>query len=256
MLRAAACPCRCATTQCSTRIRSPRVRVGPARDVARRVDARHARLEVLVHRHARSIASPACSASASRGRTPTPITTRSASSRVPSSSTTASCSMRCRLAAEMEHDALLLVQRLDERRRAACRARARAACFGRDDVRRRRPRARSDAATSRPMKLAPIDDGALRLLRRGDDRAAVGERAQVVHVRQIARRGVRAGSARRRWRAAARRTRSARGLRRSSDLLRSVEARRAARARCRCRAPRRSRRAAAGSTPRGALPAR
>ena len=43
-------------------------------------------------------------------------------------------------------------------------------------------RARSDAATSSPMKLPPITDGAPGGLRRLDNRPAVGERPEVMHV--------------------------------------------------------------------------
>ena len=52
MFRAAASPCRSATTKCSTRMRSPVRRIRPARDVARREDVRRARLEIFVDRHA------------------------------------------------------------------------------------------------------------------------------------------------------------------------------------------------------------
>ena len=45
-------------------------------------------------------------------------------------------------------------------------------------------RARSDAATSSPMKLAPITTARFDAERLGDQRAAVGERAQIVDVRK------------------------------------------------------------------------
>ena len=47
-------------------------------------------------------------------------------------------------------------------------------------------RARSEAATSSPMKLAPITTARLRGLGALDDRAAIGERAQRVHMRRSA----------------------------------------------------------------------
>ena len=49
MLRAATCPWRSATTQCSTRIRSPERSIRPAGHVARGKDSRHACFEILVH---------------------------------------------------------------------------------------------------------------------------------------------------------------------------------------------------------------
>ena len=90
------------------------VHVGPPRDVSRREDP-----ATLVSSHSstttpRSIESPACSASAMRGRTPTPMTTRSAARRESSSSSTASSLDARRFAAEVEVHSLLLVQRADE----------------------------------------------------------------------------------------------------------------------------------------------
>ena len=84
------------------------------------------------------------------------------------------------------------------------------------------------------MKLDADDDGALRVLRRGDDRATVGERAQIVHVRQVGARDVetnRLGAGREQQRvvrAAASRPSI------STACARDVDARRVARARCRC----------------------
>ena len=46
-------------------------------------------------------------------------------------------------------------------------------------------RARRDAATSSPMKLAPITTARCDIERFGDQRAAVRERAQIVDVREI-----------------------------------------------------------------------
>ena len=46
-------------------------------------------------------------------------------------------------------------------------------------------RVRSDAATSSPMKLAPMTTHAARALRCVDDRAAIGERAQSVDMRLV-----------------------------------------------------------------------
>ena len=56
-----------------------RMRIRPPRDVAGGKDPAGARLEVLVDDHALSSVRPACSASAVDGRTPMPITTKSAS---------------------------------------------------------------------------------------------------------------------------------------------------------------------------------
>ena len=76
MLSAAIWPCRSATTQCSTRMRSPMMRIGPARDVAGGVDARRAglrdirsTLDALVDRQAGLLGERQC-AGARRRRPP------------------------------------------------------------------------------------------------------------------------------------------------------------------------------------------
>ena len=81
-----------------------------------------------------SIASPACSASSSRGRTPTPITTRSAARRVPSSSDDGVGLDALRLASEMERDAVRFVQRLNESAEVVAEHAGERKVFGRDDV--------------------------------------------------------------------------------------------------------------------------
>ena len=116
MLRAAVWPWRSATTQCSTRMAVAAVRIGPARDIAGREDARHAGFEV---RHSptmpRSTASPACSARAiARAHADAghdeirfePAATRQASP-APHRCRSPSCP-------EVEDDAVLLVQRTHE----------------------------------------------------------------------------------------------------------------------------------------------
>ena len=120
------------------------------------------------------------------------------------------------------------------------------------------PRARSDAATSSPMKLAPMTTARRAVSRARDDRAAVGERAQVVDVRAGRRRdiasrtGVGAGGEEQRAvaRASCRRRASTRRARGSIAVTRRAE--HAARS----SAPRRSRAGAAESSSSGALPAR
>ena len=89
--------------------------------------------------------------------------------------------MRLTRLAQVEDDAVRLVQAADE-----------AADLGAEHALERHaapgattctssPRARSDAATSSPMKLAPTTTARFAEAARGDDRPAVGERAQVVH---------------------------------------------------------------------------
>ena len=81
-VRAATCPWRSATTQCSTRSVRPYERRATGRH-RRRQRCRRARLQVLVHCDAAVIASPACSAIATAGLTPTPTTRKSLSSVAP-----------------------------------------------------------------------------------------------------------------------------------------------------------------------------
>ena len=67
MLSAAVCPCRSATTQCSTRMASPVRPVRPARDVAGREESRRARFEKGVDGDAAVNFRPAASARPRRG---------------------------------------------------------------------------------------------------------------------------------------------------------------------------------------------
>ena len=160
------------------------VRIGPARDVAGGVDARRARLEQFVHddaaihRQARLLGElePRPDADADDdeiGREPRAVVEHD---RVALDA--------LRFAAEMEHDALLLVQRSNERAEVVAEHALERKLLRRDDV---------DVDLARAQRRRDLEadearadhDGALCRLRRGDDRAAVGERAQVVHVRQI-----------------------------------------------------------------------
>ena len=156
MVRAAAWPWRSASDPVLDRTRPPLSRVGPARDVAGGEDPGALGLEESSTTMPLSIASPAASASAIAGRTPTPATTRSAASRSPSSSVTAARHRRrWRVLAEVEDDAVLLVERADEVAELAARAPAPAGARPGATTWTSSPRARSDAATSSPMKLAP-----------------------------------------------------------------------------------------------------
>ena len=151
--RATAWPWRTATCQCSMRTRSPSPRI--ARDVAGRPHARRgAQLGRRRRRRDRSQARPTSRARGA-GATPTPITTRSAAS----------------VAAVVEHDRVggdlapacgragtrrpCPRARGARTRRPRRRARARAAPPRAPTTVTSTPRARSDAATSSPMKLAP-----------------------------------------------------------------------------------------------------
>ena len=112
-----------------------RVRIGPARDVAGGEDAGRAGLEVLVDGDAAVDREAGLSRPASiAGRTPTPRTTKSASSVVPSLSVTVRPSTRRDRLAQVEHDAVRLVELPDEaadlRPHDALQRRA----VGRDDV--------------------------------------------------------------------------------------------------------------------------
>ena len=156
MFRAAVCPIRSATTQCSTRIASPLCGSGQ-----RAMSPAAQMPDTLVSRNAftttpRSIVSPACSANASRGRTPIPATTRSAGTSIAIAERhRVGADLSRRLAQAKDHT-VLLVQRLDER--AELRAhhlRASGRSSG-ATTHTSSPRDRSDAATSSPMKLAPI----------------------------------------------------------------------------------------------------
>ena len=133
----------------------------------------------------RSIASPASSASASRGRTPTPDDDEVGGERRAVVERHRVASMRCRLASEVETHAVLFVQRPDERRRAPgpC-TRSSGTASGADDVHLELARAQRRRDLEADEARAD-HDRALALLRRRDDGAAVGQRAQVVHVRQI-----------------------------------------------------------------------
>ena len=134
----------------------------------------------------RSIARPACSASASRGRTPMPTTTRSAVER----------------ATALQRD----LARVDRGRRvlprwnttpcSSCRPRTKSPSSGPSTRSSGRfsgattctsmPRARSEAATSRPMKLAPMTTARRAVAAPRDDRPAVARACAGVHVRQVA----------------------------------------------------------------------
>ena len=85
----------------------------------------------------------------------------------------------------MEHDAVLFVERADEVADSGPSTRSSGRRSGRDDVDLDASRARSAAATSRPMKLAPMTTARCADFAVGDDRAAVGERAQHVDVRHV-----------------------------------------------------------------------
>ena len=91
---------------------------------------------------------------------------------------------RRRLAAEPEGDAVLLVERADEVAELRPEDLAERAVLGATTV-TSSPRVRSDAATSRPMKLAPITTARFAALSRRDDRTAVRERPQIVDVRPV-----------------------------------------------------------------------
>src|SRR6185295_7130247 len=155
MFSAAVCPCRCATTQCSTRIALPLCGSGQrAMSPAAKIPG------ALVSRNSvtvtpRSIARPAFSARLSRGRTPTPATTRSAAMVPPLLSVTWRGAI-----------ALGASSRWKATPCSSCRPRTKSPISGPSTRSIGRlsgattctssPRARSDAATSRPMKLAPM----------------------------------------------------------------------------------------------------
>ena len=163
MFRAAAWPCRSATTQCSTRIRVAGVRIGPARDVAGREDAGRAGLEVLVH------------GDAAVDRQPRPFGQRDRRPHADAEHEKVGC-RACVPSLERDHASLDAGDGLrpggTSTPCASCSWRMKRPTSG--PITRSSgwlsgattwtasPRARSEAATSRPMKLAPTTTTASR----------------------------------------------------------------------------------------------
>src|SRR5579885_2456527 len=86
--------------------------------------------------------------------------------------------------AEVEADAVILVNLLDEAAELAAQNARHRQRLGRDDMHLDvpRPQRRRDFE---PYEARPDDDGTPRILRPPDDRLAVGERAQVADMREI-----------------------------------------------------------------------
>ena len=167
------------------RTRSPVGAIGEAGDVAGGEDARP-RWSAGDRRPPRRDrwSGPAAWASSMAGLTPTPSTTRSAPIRSPLASTHGVRLDARRRLAEVEANAVLLVDAAQE-----APARGPATCVNGmasgATTSTVRSRARSEAATSMPMKLAPMTTARLAFAGAGDDGPAVGQRAQRVDVRQI-----------------------------------------------------------------------
>src|SRR5579883_2915118 len=86
--------------------------------------------------------------------------------------------------AEVEADAVILVNLLDEAAELAAQNARHRQRLGRDDMHLDvpRPQRRRDFE---PYEARPDDDGTPRILRPPDDRLAVGERAQVADMREV-----------------------------------------------------------------------
>ena len=181
MLRAAVCPWRSATTQCSTRMRSPVSRSGQrAMSPAAKMPG------TLVSRYSstvtpRSMARPACSASPMIGRTPMPTTTRSARRVSPCLQADALLVDGSGGGAEMERHAVLLVEFADELPDVRAQDLLHGNGFRRDHM-------HVDIARAQRCRHLEADEAradhhrSLRSQRLGDQGAAVGERAQIVHM--------------------------------------------------------------------------
>ena len=184
MLRAAVWPWRSATTQCSTRIRSPVEQIRPAGDVAGGEDAGHARLEIFVYRDAavdresrtfRQRRSPAARRTDHDEIGPKRFSILQRDTMLVDDAHGRS---------EMERHAVVFVQLADELPHVGAQYPFHRTGFPADDV-------HVDIASTQRCRDLETDEAradhhcAARFRRRGDDRPAVGQRAQVVHVREI-----------------------------------------------------------------------
>ena len=156
------------------------VGIGPSSDVAGGEHARRAGLEILVDGDAAIDASPACSASAVDGRTPTPTTMKSASSVAPPLSVTDLSGHRRHRLTEVKRHAVGFVQRLHESADLVAHHAFERHALGSDHVDGDVPSPKrggdfeSDETRADDHDV-PRDPCAL------DDRAAVGERTEVEH---------------------------------------------------------------------------
>ena len=163
---------------------SPVCDVRPARDVAGGEDARHARFQVLVDEYPAVDPKAGRSASAVRGLTPTPATTRSALRLSPPLRIDAIPIDAGRRLSQMEFDPMLLMKRLDETSEVRPEDLLHRDGIGSDHV-------YLDAAGPerggdfQADEARAQDDGRLGALRALDDGAAVGERPQREHVRLV-----------------------------------------------------------------------
>ena len=155
MLRAAVWPWRSATTQCSTRMCFAGMRIGPARDVAGGKDAGDAGFEIGID----GDAAIDRKAGLLGQRQPRPHADADHDQigleRAAALERRALAVDRGDGVAEMEDDAVLLMQRADEVAHRGSEHALHRPLFRRDDM-DLDSRARNAAAASSPMKLAPI----------------------------------------------------------------------------------------------------